>query len=115
LDATTIRPEPDKNFCLDYTESSLIFPHYLADGFQFIRVVAWRPNTQQKEESLYDDEKIAMAKDRAAGGRHLDEYGFDGLGPEPLSDTFRRIDLGVHGETLQRGFLSGMDRTRQQP
>src|ERR1022692_4275638 len=39
-------------------------------------------------------------KDRDAGGRHLDEVGLDGLGPEPLSNTFRWIDLGVHGDTL---------------
>jgi hypothetical protein len=90
------------------------FPHYLADGFQFIRVVAWRPNTQQKEESLYDDETMAIATDRDAGSRHRDEYGFDGLGPGALSDTVRWIDLGVHGDTLQRGYLSRMDRTRQQ-
>jgi hypothetical protein len=53
--------------------------------------------------TTYDDENMPMAEDRAAGSWHLDEYGFDGLGPEPLSDTFRRIDLGVHGDTLQRG------------
>ena len=40
-----------------------------------------------------------MAKDRDAGSRHLDQHGFDGLGPEPVSDTIGWIDLAVYGDT----------------
>src|SRR5579863_8595785 len=79
-----------------------------SDGLQRLEMAA----QHTKGESLYDDENIAMAKDRYAGSRHRDEHGFDGLGPGSLSDPHRWIDLAVHGDTLQPGFLSRMDRTR---
>src|SRR5271169_5366312 len=101
--------------------------HALRDGWILVhpssadagRQSRWRPpapinrGITCKRRNLYDEyENIAMAKDRAAGSRHLDQYGLRGLGPGTLSDTFRWIDLGVYGHTLQKGRLSGMAGAR---
>src|ERR1022692_1647923 len=81
-----------------------------SDGLQRLEMAA--PHT--KGESYYDDENIAMAKDRAARSRHLGEHGFRGLGNGPLSAAYGWIDLAIYRADLQRGFLSrlGVDWKR---
>src|SRR5580692_10596743 len=73
-------------------------------------------HTKENIDDEYQD--FAMAKDRAAGSRSRDEFGFHGLGQErhgSLSAACGRIYLAIDGGSLQANLLPRLGGTRQQP